>query len=60
LGNLRDEIQDPKEALQASSDDETNEGNAFPEPGLFYLNRGFPNKDLSSLHLSPVQVFRLW
>ena len=58
--NLRDEIQDPKEALQTSSDDETNETNIFPEAGIFFLNRGFATKDLSSLHPPPVQIFRLW
>ncbi|KAG0648751.1 Aurofusarin cluster transcription factor aurR2 [Hyphodiscus hymeniophilus] len=58
--NLRDEIQDPKDALQTSSDDESNETSIFPEAGIFYLRLGFPNKDLSSLHPSPVQIFRLW
>ena len=58
--NLRDEIQDPKEALQTSSDDEDNEMGMYPEAGMFYLSRGFPNTDLSSLHPPPVQIFRLW
>ena len=57
--NLRDEIQDPKEALQTSSDDETNDTNVFPEAAIFYLGRDTA-KDLSSLHPSPVQIFRLW
>lgn len=58
--NLRDEIQDPKDALQTSSDDETNETNMFPEAAIFYLSRGTATKDLSSLHPPPVQIFRLW
>jgi hypothetical protein len=57
--NLRDEIQDPKEALQTSSDDETND-TTFPEAAIFYLSRGTATKDLSSLHPSPVHIFRLW
>ena len=58
--NLRDEIQDPKDALQTSSDDDSNENGMFPEPGTFFLHRGFPNKDLISLHPSPVDIFRMW
>jgi hypothetical protein len=58
--NLRDEIQDPKEALQTSSDDETNETNLYPDAGVFFLSRGSATKDMSPLHPPPVQVFRLW
>lgn len=58
--NLRDEIQDPKEALQTSSDDETNGTNLYPDAGIFFLGHGGPSKDLSSLHPPHVQIFRLW
>jgi hypothetical protein len=57
---LRDEIQDPKEALQTSSDDETNETNLYPDAGAFFLGHNTASKDLSSLHPRPVQIFRLW
>lgn len=58
--NLRDEIQDPKEALQTSSDDEINESNPYPGAEVFFLSRGAATKDLTSLHPPPVQIFRLW
>jgi hypothetical protein len=58
--NLRDEIQDPKEALQTSSDDELNETSMFPDAEVFLLSRGSETKDLSSHHPPPVQIFRLW
>lgn len=64
--NLRDEIEDPREALQASSDDETYgetgmypDANLYPDPENFLLAHG-PMKDLSSFHPQPVQIFRLW
>jgi hypothetical protein len=60
--NLRDEIQDPKDALQGSSEDEMNQdSNPLYPPAENFLV-GFPTatKDLSSLHPPPVQIFRLW
>lgn len=58
--NLRDEIQDPKDALQGSSDDEINEIGLYPEPERFLLGHGMASKDLKSLHPQPVHIFRLW
>ena len=57
---MRDEIQDPKEALQTSSDDETNETNLYPDAAAFFVSHNTASKDLSSLHPPPVQIFRLW
>lgn len=58
--NLRDEIQDPKEALPGSSDEEMGEPSNFPFPESLLLGSGTMNKDLSALHPTPVQIFRLW
>lgn len=58
--NLRDEIQDPKDALQGSSEDETNETGLYPSPETFLVGFDSNSKDLSSLHPQPVQIFRLW
>ncbi|KAG9239957.1 fungal-specific transcription factor domain-containing protein [Calycina marina] len=59
--NLRDEIEDPKEALQLSSDDdEINESGMHPEPELFCLGHRNASKDLKTLHPRMVHIFRLW
>ncbi|KUJ21692.1 uncharacterized protein LY89DRAFT_380662 [Mollisia scopiformis] len=59
--NLRDEIQDPKDALQGSSDsDETNETGLYPHPEALLVGFGSQSADLSTLHPLAVQIFRLW
>jgi hypothetical protein len=59
--NLRDEIQDPKDALQgSSSDDEINETALYPQPERFLVGHGMASKDLGHLHPQPVHIFRLW
>jgi hypothetical protein len=61
--NLRDEIQDPKEALalEGSSDDEINGTSLYPDQENFLLNHSMaPMKDLISIHPPPVHIFRLW
>jgi hypothetical protein len=58
--NLRDEIQDPKDALHGSSEDEINETGMYPNPETFLIGHGSANKDLSAAHPPPVQIFRLW
>ncbi|KAE8441170.1 hypothetical protein EG329_005799 [Mollisiaceae sp. DMI_Dod_QoI] len=59
--NLRDEIQDPKDALQGSSDsDETNETGLYPNPETLLVGFGSHSADLSGLHPPAVQIFRLW
>ena len=58
--NLRDEIDDPKEALQTSSEDELNENGKFPAAENFLVGHSNASKDLSSLHPQPVHIFRLW
>lgn len=57
--NLRDEIGDPKESLQGSSEDDSNDGGLFPNPESLLVGHG-SSKDLSSIHPSPVHIFRLW
>jgi hypothetical protein len=57
--NLRDEIGDPKESLQGSSEDESNDGELFPNPESLLVGHGF-SKDLRSMHPNPVHIFRLW
>lgn len=57
--NLRDEIEDPKDALQGSSEDEiNNESGLMPQAENFLL--GSSIRDLSALHPPAVQIFRLW
>lgn len=59
--NLRDEISDPKDALQGSSEDEINEHSGYCPPAeKFLMSFGSAAKDLSSLHPPAVQIFRLW
>jgi hypothetical protein len=57
--NLREEIGDPKDSLQGSSEDESNDAGPFPYPESLLVGFG-SSKDLSALHPPPVQIFRLW
>lgn len=60
--NLSNELQDPKEAFQVSSDeDDTNEPPLFPpESTILLSNLTDSQKNPRSLHPEPVTVFRLW
>ncbi len=58
--NLRDEIADPKDSLQESSEDESNDAGPFPHPESLLVGFGSVSKDLSTLHPPPVQIFRMW
>lgn len=60
--NLRDEIQDPKDALQeGSSEDDFQDQLGFPTPESFLFGSlGVPSRDLADLHPPPVHIFRLW
>ncbi|KAA8572310.1 hypothetical protein EYC84_002935 [Monilinia fructicola] len=60
--NLSNELQDPKEAFQVSSEDEDNNDNPlFPEESTILLgNLISPKRNLRSLHPQPVTIFRLW
>lgn len=59
--NLQDEISDPKDALQGSSEDDLNEGVGYAPPAEnLLMSFGTAPKDLSSLHPPMVQIFRLW
>jgi hypothetical protein len=59
--NLRDEISDPKDALQGSSEDEINDNAVFCPPAEnLLMSLGSATKDLSALHPPAVQIFRLW
>jgi len=58
--NLRDEIADPKDSPQGSSEDESNEAGLFPHPESLLVGFGSTSKGLSALHPPPVQIFRLW
>lgn len=59
--HLRDEItEDSKEALQASSDEETNDYEMYPNPERFLIDHDSQPKSLRALHPQPVHIFRLW
>ena len=59
--HLRDEItEDPKDALQTSSEEEAQEHDIYPHPEAFLVDRDSAPKDLSSLHPQAVDIFRLW
>lgn len=60
--NLRDEIQDPKDALQdGSSEDDFPEQGGYPTPeGFLFGSLGGTSRDLADLHPPPVHIFRLW
>ncbi|KAG4419499.1 hypothetical protein IFR04_007373 [Cadophora malorum] len=60
--NLRDEIQDPKDALQeGSSEDDFPEQGGYPTPeGFLFGSLGAVSRDLGDLHPPPVHIFRLW
>ncbi|EMR83249.1 putative fungal specific transcription factor domain-containing protein [Botrytis cinerea BcDW1] len=60
--NLSNELQDPKEAFQVSSEeDDSNDNPLFPEESTILLgNLISPKRNLRSLHPQPVTIFRLW
>jgi hypothetical protein len=59
--HLRDEIaEDPKEALQTSSDDDAHESELYARPAEFLFGHGTASKDLNSVHPQPIHIFRLW
>ncbi|PQE09943.1 fungal specific transcription factor domain-containing protein [Rutstroemia sp. NJR-2017a BVV2] len=57
--NLSNELQDPKDVIQASSEEDDNFDNpAYPEPSSLLLGHSYMN--LNSFHPQPVTIFRLW
>ncbi|TGO82202.1 hypothetical protein BPOR_0892g00020 [Botrytis porri] len=60
--NLSNELQDPKEAFQVSSEeDDSNDNPLFPEESTILLGNLISSKrNLRSLHPQPVTIFRLW
>lgn len=60
--NLSNELQDPKDAFQVSSeDDDNNDNSLFPEESTILLGNLISSKrNLRSLHPQPVTIFRLW
>lgn len=58
--NLRDEIQDPKDALQGSSDSDETSETLYPHAETLLVGYGSHSADLSALHPPAVQIFRMW
>ncbi|RDL39484.1 uncharacterized protein BP5553_03824 [Venustampulla echinocandica] len=60
--NLRDEIQDPNEAIpgSSSSDDEINDSNIYPNAESLLVGHGSSSKNLALLHPPPVHLFMMW
>ncbi|KAJ8068649.1 hypothetical protein OCU04_002351 [Sclerotinia nivalis] len=61
--NLSNELQDPKDAFQVSSedDDNNNDNSLFPEESTILFGNLISSKgNLRSLHPQPVTIFRLW
>ncbi|EPE29783.1 Zn2/Cys6 DNA-binding protein [Glarea lozoyensis ATCC 20868] len=60
--NLKEEIADTKDDVtdHSSSEDESNEGELYPEAELFLLGHMIPSRKLTEAHPQPVHIFRLW
>jgi hypothetical protein len=59
--HLRDEIiEDPREAFQASSEEDSHENEIYPHPEALIVEQNTAPKDLSALHPQTVHIFRLW